>query len=87
MTTEEVLSVPATRNPESIYLRRRVATGHIDGRPYVVDIALDVRHLSITIDNHDEWVIDIAELAFAVRKKANEKRMTYLDAQLGSDKS
>ena len=69
--TQEELSVPVTRHPKDIILGLRWATGHIDGRPYVVDLGLNARHLSILIDTGDEWVIDIAELAFAVRKRAD----------------
>ena len=70
--TEEVLSVPVTRSPKDIILGLRWATGHIDGRPYVVNLSLNARHLSILIDTGDEWVIDVAELAFAVRKRADD---------------
>ena len=71
METQEELKVPTTHNPKNIRLGMRWATGNIDGRPYVVDLGLNARHLSIVIDTGDEWVIDIAELAFAVRKRAD----------------
>ena len=71
METQEELKVPVTRKPDGVYLQRRVATGHIDGRPYQIELALGARHLSIFVDNHDEWRIDLAELAFAVRKRVD----------------
>ncbi|KKN49299.1 hypothetical protein LCGC14_0643980 [marine sediment metagenome] len=70
--TQEELTVPVTRGLDGIRFKRQVATGHFDGRPYTLSVSLDMRYLTVLIDNFDPWQIDMSELALAVRKRADD---------------